>query len=45
MEDFDRPKVISAGKTPTEAYEKAKSKGYKSSVIAFVPNKNMVQIF
>ncbi len=45
MEDFDKPKVVGFGNTPTEAHKKAKSNGYSASVIAFVPNKNMVQIF
>ncbi|MCK5287761.1 MAG: hypothetical protein KAJ79_01760 [Candidatus Omnitrophica bacterium] len=45
MEDFTKPKVVGAGNTPTEAYEKAVSKGYDMPVIAFVPAKNMVQIY
>ena len=45
MEDFDNPKVIGAGNTPTEAYEKALSKGHNTPVIAFVPAKDMVQIY
>ena len=45
MEDFTKPKVVGAGNTPTEAYEKAVSKGYDMPVIVFVPAKNMVQIY
>lgn len=45
MKDFDNLKVVGAGNTPTEAYEKALSKGYNTPVIAFVPAKDMVQIY
>jgi len=45
MKDFNDTKVISDGVTPQEAYSKAVEKGYSDPVVAFVPLKDMVQIY
>ncbi|MFH1173060.1 MAG: DUF5678 domain-containing protein [bacterium] len=43
--DFKDNTVISDGKDPVEAYEKAIKKGFLDPVILFVPLKDMVQIY
>lgn len=45
IRDFKDGTVISDGKDPQEAYEKAIAKGFKDPVILFVPYKDMVQIY
>lgn len=45
IKDFSDPTVISDGKDPQEAYEKALKKGFVNPVILFVPVKDMVQIY
>lgn len=45
LKDFKDSTVVSDGKTPQEAYEKAIGKGFKEPVILFVPDKDMVQIY
>ncbi len=45
VRDFKDNTVISDGKNPQEAYEKAIQKGFSDPVILFVPVKDMVQIY
>jgi len=45
LKDFKDHTVVAEGATPQEAHDSALRKGYKSSVITFVPNRNMVQIY
>jgi len=45
LKDFDSHKVIGGGKTPQEAYDKARAKGCREPVIVFVPIKGRVQIY
>jgi hypothetical protein len=45
IKDFQDGTVLSDGKTPQEAYDKAMEKGFKDPVILFVPHKDMVQIY
>jgi hypothetical protein len=45
LKSFDDSTVISSGTTPQEAYEKAVEKGFARPVLAFVPLKDMVQIY
>lgn len=45
LKGFEDSAVISDGLTPQEAYEKAIQKGHKNPVIAFIPIKDMVQIY
>lgn len=45
IKDFKEGTVISDGKDPQEAYEKAVEKGFNDPVILFVPYKGMAQIY
>lgn len=45
VRDFNDNTVISDGKEPQEAYQKAVEKGYNNPVVFFVPLKDMVQIY
>jgi len=45
IKDFKDGTVISDGKNPQEAYDKAIKKGFNEPVILFVPYKDMVQIY
>lgn len=45
LRNFKNPKVVGYGETPEEARNKALSKGVRRPVIAFVPEKAMVQIY
>lgn len=45
IEDFDKGVVISSGKDPQKVYEEAVKKGYFEPVIAFIPSKDIVQIY
>ena len=45
MKSFSDHTVVADGDTPQETYAKAEKKGYKDSVVTFVPIKNMVQIY
>jgi hypothetical protein len=45
FKDFSDSTVIGEGITPQEAYEKAQKQGFKNPVVAFVPIKDMVQIY
>ena len=45
IEDFDKGVVISSGKDPQNVYGEAVKKGYFEPVIAFIPSKDIVQIY
>ena len=45
VKDFNDNTVISDGKEPQEAYQKAVEKGCNNPVVLFVPLKDMVQIY
>ena len=45
MKGFRDHTVVGEGSTPKEAYDKALKKGHNDPVIAFVPLKNVVQIY
>ena len=45
VKDFNDGTVVGDGKSPEEAYSRAKEKGFNEPVILFVPEKDMVQIY
>ncbi|MCL4322765.1 MAG: DUF5678 domain-containing protein [Deltaproteobacteria bacterium] len=45
MKSFEDSTVVGYGESPKEASDKAKEKGYKEPVIAFLPSKDTVQIY
>ena len=45
LRSFANPQVVGCGETPAEARTQALRKGIKHPVIAFVPEKAMVQIY